>query len=86
MSRVMKVLLVVLGVFGVTRARTVATYDQRQDGKVNVQIEVKDVQIVALVDSEMLEDYTVSVGVRIVLLFYFYFFSNLWECNIFNRF
>ncbi|XP_014203403.1 uncharacterized protein LOC106635781 [Copidosoma floridanum] len=35
-----------------------ATYDQRQEGKVNVQIDVKDVHILALVDSDMLEDYT----------------------------
>ncbi|OXU24778.1 hypothetical protein TSAR_009599 [Trichomalopsis sarcophagae] len=55
---VTKLLLVLLGTLGATRARSVTTYDQRQEGKVNVQIDVKDVQILALVDSEMLDDYT----------------------------
>ncbi|XP_023289873.1 cell wall protein DAN4 [Orussus abietinus] len=35
-----------------------ANYDQRQHGDVNVQVHLKDVQIVALVDSELLGDYT----------------------------
>ena len=54
--------LALLAIVGSTVARSVptATYDQRQEGKVNVQIDVKDVQIVALIDSDMLEDYTVS--------------------------
>ncbi|KAL7292935.1 hypothetical protein TKK_0013388 [Trichogramma kaykai] len=38
-------------------AKSITTYDQRQDGQVNVQIDVKDVQIVALMDSKMLDDY-----------------------------
>ncbi|XP_012234017.1 uncharacterized protein [Linepithema humile] len=33
-------------------------YDQRQTGDLNVQIELKDLQVVALLDSELLEDYT----------------------------
>lgn len=35
------------------------SYDQRQTGDVNVQIDVEDVQVVALVDREFLDDYTV---------------------------
>lgn len=35
-------------------------YDQRQTGDLNVQIELKDLQVVALVDSGLLEDYTVK--------------------------
>lgn len=34
------------------------SFDQRQNGQVNVQIDMKDVQIVALMDSKMLDDYT----------------------------
>ncbi|XP_011506287.1 PREDICTED: acriflavine sensitivity control protein acr-2-like [Ceratosolen solmsi marchali] len=33
------------------------TYDQRQEGRVNVQIDIKDVQILALVDSDTIDDY-----------------------------
>ncbi|XP_071568137.1 uncharacterized protein [Temnothorax nylanderi] len=35
-----------------------AVYDQRQTGDLNVQIELKDVQVVALLNSELLDDYT----------------------------
>ncbi|EFN72510.1 hypothetical protein EAG_13433 [Camponotus floridanus] len=35
-----------------------ATYDQRQTGDLNVQIALKDLRIVALLDSELLDDYT----------------------------
>lgn len=35
-----------------------ATYDQRQTGDLNVQIALKDLRVVALVDSELLDDYT----------------------------
>ncbi|XP_006613671.1 uncharacterized protein LOC102678802 [Apis dorsata] len=35
-----------------------ATYDQRQTGDLNVQVHLKDVQVLALLDSEMLDDYT----------------------------
>lgn len=38
------------------------SYDQRQEGKINVQIDVKDLSIVALMDSGMLDDYTVRFG------------------------
>ncbi|XP_003696689.2 uncharacterized protein LOC100866314 [Apis florea] len=34
------------------------TYDQRQTGDLNVQVHLKDVQVLALLDSEMLDDYT----------------------------
>ncbi|XP_003395852.2 uncharacterized protein LOC100645487 isoform X1 [Bombus terrestris] len=34
------------------------TYDQRQTGDLNVQVHLKDVQVVALLDPEMLDDYT----------------------------
>lgn len=37
-----------------------ATYDQRQTGDVNVQVHVKDVQVLALLGSDMLDDYTVK--------------------------
>ncbi|KZC06304.1 PREDICTED: uncharacterized protein LOC107194542 [Dufourea novaeangliae] len=35
-----------------------ATYDQRQHGQLNVQIHLKNVQIVAVMDKESLDDYT----------------------------
>ncbi|XP_018045952.1 PREDICTED: uncharacterized protein LOC108685598 [Atta colombica] len=35
-----------------------AIYDQRQTGDVNVQIDLKDLQVIALVNSELLDDYT----------------------------
>ncbi|XP_058791974.1 uncharacterized protein LOC131664695 [Phymastichus coffea] len=35
-----------------------ASYDQRQEGKINVQVDVKDLQIVAIVDSDFLGDYS----------------------------
>ncbi|KAK9295796.1 hypothetical protein QLX08_010006 [Tetragonisca angustula] len=34
------------------------TYDQRQTGDVNVQVHLKDVRVVALLNSEILDDYT----------------------------
>ncbi|KAF3421254.1 hypothetical protein E2986_04877 [Frieseomelitta varia] len=34
------------------------TYDQRQTGDVNVQVHLKDVRVVALFNSEILDDYT----------------------------
>ncbi|XP_046836914.1 uncharacterized protein LOC124432231 isoform X1 [Vespa crabro] len=34
------------------------TYDQRQTGEHNVQIDLKDLKILAFVDSKILEDYT----------------------------
>jgi len=37
-----------------------AIYDQRQTGDVNVQIDLKDLQVIALVNSELLDDYTVN--------------------------
>lgn len=37
-----------------------ATYDQRQTGDLNVQIALKDLRVVALLDSELLDDYTVN--------------------------
>lgn len=40
-----------------------ATYDQRQTGDLNVQIHLKDVEVVALLDSELLDDYTVTVPI-----------------------
>ncbi|XP_033327974.1 uncharacterized protein LOC117221269 [Megalopta genalis] len=35
-----------------------ATYDQRQTGELNVQVHWKDLQIIALLDKELLDDYT----------------------------
>ncbi|XP_032688418.1 uncharacterized protein LOC116852317 [Odontomachus brunneus] len=35
-----------------------AIYDQRQTGDLNVQVELKNVHVVALLNSEMLDDYT----------------------------
>ncbi|XP_043255009.1 uncharacterized protein LOC122398841 [Colletes gigas] len=35
-----------------------ASYDQRQTGDLNVQIHLKDVQVLALMDTELLDDYT----------------------------
>lgn len=37
-----------------------AVYDQRQTGDLNVQIELKDLQVIALLKSELLDDYTVN--------------------------
>lgn len=34
------------------------TYDQRQTGDLNVQVHLKDIQVLALLDSEVLDDYT----------------------------
>lgn len=36
-----------------------ARYDQRQTGDVNVQIDLKDVKVIALVKSDLLDDYMV---------------------------
>lgn len=35
-----------------------AKYDQRQEGDINVQIDLKDLKIIALVKSDMIDDYT----------------------------
>lgn len=35
-----------------------ATYDQRQTGDLNVEVNLKNVQILALLDSDLLDDYT----------------------------
>ncbi|XP_077281533.1 uncharacterized protein LOC143908097 [Temnothorax americanus] len=53
-------LLLVIAACRVAVARPPATpvYDQRQTGDLNVQIELKDVQVVALLNSELLDDYT----------------------------
>lgn len=50
----------VIAVCCITAVMPVPTriYDQRQTGDLNVQIELKDLQVVALLDSELLEDYT----------------------------
>ena len=37
-----------------------AKYDQRQEGDINVQIDVKDVKIIALLKSDIFDDYTVN--------------------------
>ncbi|XP_026674312.1 uncharacterized protein LOC108631021 isoform X2 [Ceratina calcarata] len=34
------------------------TYDQRQNGDLNVQVHLKDVQVLALLDTDLLDDYT----------------------------
>lgn len=36
------------------------TYDQRQSGDLNVQVHLKDIQVLALLDTELLDDYTVK--------------------------
>lgn len=36
-----------------------ASYDQRQTGDLNVQLDFKDIQVVALVDTDLLGDYVV---------------------------
>lgn len=41
----------------VTVAAPVVTYDQRQDGDLNVSVDLKDIQIIALLDSGLLGDY-----------------------------
>lgn len=40
-------------------SRNSAIYDQRQQGVVNVQISLEDVKIIALVESDMFDDYMV---------------------------
>lgn len=42
-----------------------AVYDQRQTGDLNVQIELKDLQVIALLKSELLDDYTVNPFAKI---------------------
>lgn len=37
-----------------------AVYDQRQTGDLNVQLELKDLKVIALLNSELLDDYTVN--------------------------
>ncbi|EZA48487.1 hypothetical protein DMN91_012823 [Ooceraea biroi] len=44
-------------IIAVTPAPT-KVYDQRQTGDLNVQIELKDLRVVALINSELLDDYT----------------------------
>ncbi|XP_024880592.1 uncharacterized protein LOC112460218 [Temnothorax curvispinosus] len=52
-------LLLVIAACRVAVAKPPApVYDQRQTGDLNVQIELKDVQVVALLNSELLDDYT----------------------------
>lgn len=52
--------LAVLSFYGQIVFSTPIAYDQRQTGDVNVQIHLKDVQVVALLDSGLLEDYVVN--------------------------
>ncbi|KAK0178960.1 hypothetical protein PV327_007796 [Microctonus hyperodae] len=54
---ILQLLVAVLLIWKSTAANPVS-YDQRQTGDVNVQIDVEDVQVVALVDREFLDDYT----------------------------
>lgn len=42
------------------RAPAKAVYDQRQTGDLNVQLELKDLQVIALINSDVLTDYTVN--------------------------
>lgn len=57
------------------------TYDQRQTGDLNVQIALKDLRVVALLDSELLDDYTVNesspIGSRAKLFFFLFFYGRL---------
>lgn len=52
-------------------------YDQRQTGDLNVQVDLKDVRVVALINSELLEDYMVNQIFlnRILFLFIYSCFS-----------
>lgn len=50
--------LLLLTYYIVTGLSLPATYDQRQTGDLNVQVHLKDVQVLALLDSEVLDDYT----------------------------
>ncbi|XP_070167818.1 uncharacterized protein [Polyergus mexicanus] len=54
--------LLVIAVCRVTTATSTsiraATYDQRQTGDLNVQVALKDLRVVALLDSKLLDDYT----------------------------
>jgi len=47
-------------VTAVTPGPVKAVYDQRQTGDLNVQIELKNLQVIALLNSELLDDYTVN--------------------------
>jgi hypothetical protein len=53
-----------LALLAIAGAAVPRSYDQRQDGRVNVQIDVKDVQILALLDSDTIDDYVVGRGPR----------------------
>lgn len=52
--------LIIVGCFITAVMLAPTTYDQRQSGDLNVQVELKDVRVVALLNSEFLEDYTVN--------------------------
>ncbi|XP_015602228.1 uncharacterized protein LOC107271121 [Cephus cinctus] len=49
---------IILAYQGPSCSFAAVTYDQRQTGETNVQIELKDVQILALIDSDLFDDYT----------------------------
>ncbi|XP_020282594.1 uncharacterized protein LOC109854171 isoform X3 [Pseudomyrmex gracilis] len=59
MTIVMLALLVIVVSYYIVAATPVQTkvYDQRQTGDLNVQVDLKDVHVVALINSELLEDY-----------------------------
>ncbi|XP_076166397.1 uncharacterized protein LOC143146203 isoform X2 [Ptiloglossa arizonensis] len=48
----------VLVYHAVTGLSLPTSYDQRQTGDLNVQVHLKDVQVLALLDTELLDDYT----------------------------
>ena len=54
------IIAVCLVTIAILPAMAKAIYDQRQTGDVNVQIDLKDLQVIALVNSELLDDYTVN--------------------------
>nr|XP_034192764.1 uncharacterized protein LOC117610013 [Osmia lignaria] len=54
----LRYVLLLLSYHIVTGMSLPATYDQRQTGDLNVQVHLKDVQVLALLDSELLDDYT----------------------------
>lgn len=63
----------------IVESNVATIYDQRQTGDLNVQIELKNLQVVALMNSE-LDDYTVN-NVFLSLIFLL-FFSSYRKYNI----
>ncbi|XP_029174261.1 uncharacterized protein LOC114942935 [Nylanderia fulva] len=58
MSLLVLLVIATCGFIAATPAPRKAIYNQRQTGDLNVEIAVKDLRVVALLDSELLDDYT----------------------------